>query len=77
LRLVTANSAPATASLRAPLPTGRGDGLPAGDGGGWVAEAYIAEMSSHDFIAADATVTIINDQIGYMRAKLRRWLCEP
>jgi hypothetical protein len=42
-----------------------------------VAEAFVSEMTDHHFIAAEATVTIINDQIGFMRAKLRRWLSEP
>ena len=42
-----------------------------------VGQAYVADMADHGFIAAEARVTVINDQIGYMRAKLRRWLCEP
>ena len=41
-----------------------------------VAEALIAEMRDEGFIALDAPVTIINDQIGYMRTKLRRWIEE-
>lgn len=42
-----------------------------------VGQAYVADMADHGFIAAEARVTVINDQIGYMRANLRRWLCEP
>lgn len=42
-----------------------------------VGQSYVAEMTDHGFIAASAPLTVINDQIGYMRAKLRRWLCEP
>lgn len=39
-----------------------------------VGTALVDEMRAHGFIATDAPVTVINDQIGFMRAKLRTWL---
>ena len=41
-----------------------------------VARGLVAEMKAHGFIEPTADVTIINDQIGYMRASLRRWLTD-
>lgn len=39
-----------------------------------VADAFLAEMRDEGLIEAYAPVTIINDQIGYMRSQLRAWL---
>ncbi len=42
-----------------------------------VAEGLVAEMRDIGWIATDAPLAIINDQIGYMRAKLKAWLAAP
>jgi len=39
-----------------------------------VGNAFAAEAMSRGYLAADCRVTIINDQIGYMRKALRAWL---
>lgn len=39
-----------------------------------VAMAYIADLRGTGLIRSDASVTVINDQIGYMRVELRKWL---
>ncbi len=39
-----------------------------------VAEGLVAELRDIGWIATDAPLTVINDQIGYMRAKLKAWL---
>lgn len=39
-----------------------------------VATAYIGELQGAGLIRPDASITVINDQIGYMRAGLRQWL---
>lgn len=40
-----------------------------------VAQAHVADLRDIGWISSEAPLTIINDQIGYMRAKLRAWLC--
>ena len=39
-----------------------------------VGRAFVAGMTEVGQVAADAPLTIINDQIGYMRAALRAWI---
>lgn len=39
-----------------------------------VGAAYVRELQDAGSVGLDAKVTIINDEIGYMRAGLRRWL---
>lgn len=41
-----------------------------------VAEAFFAEMLDAGFAAPGARLTVINDQIGYMRAALGAWIVE-
>lgn len=42
-----------------------------------VAQALVDEMKREGFIDASVEVTVINDQIGYMRAQLKRWIARP
>jgi hypothetical protein len=39
-----------------------------------VAESFLVEAKSRGYIAADCRLTVINDQIGFMRQQLRAWL---
>lgn len=39
-----------------------------------VAQAHVQELKAAGLIRPDAAVTIINDQIGFMRAQLKAWL---
>lgn len=41
-----------------------------------VAEAFFAEMLDAGFAAPGARLTVINDQIGYMRSALRDWIVD-
>lgn len=39
-----------------------------------VAQSLVAQMKQEGFIDEGVEVTVINDQIGYMRAQLKRWI---
>ncbi len=39
--------------------------------------AWLEALATPADVAANARVTVINDQIGFMRQGLRRWLQEP
>lgn len=42
-----------------------------------VAVAYVKELQNAGTVLDGANITVINDEIGYMRAGLRRWLGAP